>query len=64
MLATCWRHAGNMSMQRMERMSQQRLVVLIPQKQKEWLQATATEYRTVSQVIRDLIAQAMERESK
>lgn len=53
-----------MSMQRMEQMSQQRLVVLIPQKQKEWLQATATDYRTVSQVIRDLIAQAMERESK
>ena len=41
-------------------MEQERLVVRIPKRQKDWLKQQATEFKTVSDVVRDLIERQIE----
>ena len=39
----------------MSRMEHERLVVRLPKRQKDWLKQQATEFKTISDVVRDLI---------
>lgn len=42
------------------RMEHERLVVRLPKRQKDWLKQQATEFRTISDVVRDLIDRQIE----
>ncbi len=42
------------------RMEYERLVVRLPKRQKDWLKQQATEFRTISDVVRDLIDRQIE----
>jgi len=41
-------------------MEHERLVVRLPKRQKDWLKQQATEFKTVSDVVRDLIERQIE----
>jgi len=41
-------------------MEHERLVVRLPKRQKDWLKQQATEFKTVSDVVRDLIDRQIE----
>ena len=42
------------------RMEHERLVVRLPKRQKDWLKQQATEFKTISDVVRDLIDRHIE----
>ena len=41
-------------------MEHERLVVRLPKRQKDWLKRQATEFKTISDVVRDLIDRQIE----
>ena len=47
----------------MSRMEHERLVVRLPKRQKDWLKQQATEFKTISDVVRDLIDRQIENTS-
>ena len=48
----------------MLRVEQERLVVRLPKRQKDWLKQRATEFKTISDVVRDLIDREIESTAK
>lgn len=46
------------------RMEHERLVVRLPKRQKDWLKQRATEFKTISDVVRDLIDREIQATSK
>lgn len=44
----------------LSRMEHERLVVRLPKRQKDWLKQQATEFKTISDVVRDLIDRQIE----
>lgn len=44
----------------MSRMEHERLVVRLPKRQKDWLKQQATEFKTISDVVRELIDRQIE----
>ena len=44
----------------MSRMEHERLVVRIPKRQKDWLKQQATEFKTISDVVREIIDRQIE----
>ena len=48
----------------MSRMEHERLVVRIPKRQKDWLKQQATEFKTISDVVREIIDRQIETTSE